>query len=125
VKVLGLLFGAMLLVAGATAILSRMHLGSCVDLPVHEEASPDGRFVATHFDHTCTGAMTATEVALRAAAMPFGIPAPEDVVLIAAGRPPVDLSWRDERTLVARTDGKILDQRPSWRSVGVVIQAVR
>jgi len=125
VKLLGLLFGAMLLVAVATAILSRMHLGSCVDLPVHDEPSPDGKFVATRFDHSCTGATTATEVALRAAPMPFGTPAPEDVVLIAAGRPPVDLSWRDGRTLVARTEGRILDQRPSWRSVGVVVQAVR
>jgi hypothetical protein len=125
VKLLGLLFGAMLLVAAATAILSRMHLGSCVDLPVHEETSPDGRLVATRFDHTCTGAMTATEVALRPAPMPFDTPAPEDVVLIAAGRPPVDLRWRDGRTLVAKTDGKILDQRSSWRSVALVVQAVR
>jgi hypothetical protein len=125
VKLLGVLFGAMLLAAFATAILSRMHLGSCVDLPTHEELSPDGRFVATRFDHACTGAMSATEVALRPAPMPFGTPAPEDVVLIAAGRPPVAVNWRDGRTLVAKTDGRILDQRESWRSVSVVIQVVR
>jgi hypothetical protein len=125
VKLLGMLVGAMLLVAFATAILSRMHLGSCVDLLVHEEPSPDGRFVATRFDHTCTGAMSATEIALRVAPMPFDTPAPEDVVLIAAGRPSVAFSWRDGRTLMAKTDGKILDQRQSWRSVSVVIQVAR
>ena len=125
-KLLVQLVVAMLLVAVATAILARMHLGSCIDLPVHDEPSPDGRFVATRFDHTCTGSTVgATEVSLRAAPLPFGTPAPEDVVLIASGRPPVDLSWRDGRTLVAKTAGKVVEQRPSWRSVGVVIQAVR
>jgi hypothetical protein len=67
VKLLVQLALAMVLVAVATAILSRMHLGSCVDLPVHDEPSPDRRFVATRFDHTCTGSTVATtEVSLRA-----------------------------------------------------------
>jgi len=126
VKLLLQLVLAMLLVAGATAILARMHLGSCVDLPSHDEPSPDGRFVASRFEHTCTGsAMATTEIALRVATLPFGTPAPEDVVLIASGRPPVELSWRDGRTLVAKTAGKIVEQRPSWRSIGVVVQAIR
>jgi hypothetical protein len=126
VKLLLQLVLAMLLVAAGTAVLARMHLGSCVDLPVHDEPSPDGRFVATRFDHSCTGStMATTEVALRPAMLPFGTPAPEDVVLIASGRPPVDLGWRDGRTLVAKTGGKIVQRRPSWRSVAVVVQAVR
>jgi hypothetical protein len=126
VKLLVQLVLAMAVVAGATAILARMHLGSCVDLPVHDEPSPDGRFVATRFDHSCTGSTIATtEVSLRAATLPFGTPAPDDVVLIASGRSAVDLSWRDGRTLVARTAGTIVEQRPSWRSIAVVIQTIR
>jgi hypothetical protein len=126
VKLLVQLVLAMLLVAVATAVLARMHLGSCIDLPVHDEPSPDGRFVATRFDHACTGSTVATtEVSLRAAPLPFGTPAPEDVVLIATGRPPVELIWRDGRTLVAKTAGTIVEQRPSWRSIAVVVQFMR
>jgi hypothetical protein len=120
VKLAAALFAAMVAIAAASFLVGRSgRLAQCTDTPEGEARSPDGRLVATRFEHTCSGSTrTTTQVALRGAAEPFA-PTDHDVVLIAAGRVPVALRWRNDRTLLASTDAKILDRRTAWRSVAI------
>jgi hypothetical protein len=126
VKLAAALFAAMVAIAAVSFLVGRSgRLAQCSDVAAFEAKSPDGRIVATRFEHTCGGAARATtQVALRTAADPFA-PTDRDVVLIADGRVPVALQWRDDHTLLASTDAKILDRRPAWRSISVVIEPLR
>jgi hypothetical protein len=121
VKLAALLFAAMMAIAALSFLVGRSgRLARCTDVPLGEAKSPDGRIVATRFEHACgDSAPATTQVALRNASDPFA-PSETDVVLIAEGRVPVALSWRDDHTLLATTPGKILDRRAAWRSVSIV-----
>jgi hypothetical protein len=123
VKLAAALFAAMVAIAAASFLVGRSgRLAQCTDTPEGEARSPDGRLVATRFEHTCSGSSrTTTQIALRGAADPFA-PTDDDVVLIADGHPSIALRWRDDRTLLASTDGKILDRRSAWRSVAVMVE---
>jgi hypothetical protein len=126
VKLAAALFAAMVAIAAVSFLVGRSgRLAQCTDSPVAEVRSPDGRIVATRFEHACRdGARTTTQVALRTAADPFA-PTDFNVVLIADGRIAISLEWRDDHTLLASTAAKILDRRPAWRSISVVIETSR
>jgi hypothetical protein len=120
------LFAAMVAIAALSFLVGRSgRLAQCTDVAMREARSPDGSLVATQFEHNCGGgARTTTQVALRTAADPFA-PTERDVVLIAEGRAPVELRWRDDRTLLASTAAPILDGRTAWRSISVVVEPHR
>jgi hypothetical protein len=120
------LFAAMVAIAALSFLVGRSGgLAQCTDVPLAEARSPDGRIVATRFEHACGGAArVTTQVALRTTADPF-VATDRDVVLIAEGRVPITLRWRDDHTLVASTSALILDRRPGWRSISVAIEAPR
>jgi hypothetical protein len=124
VKLAAALFAAMVAIAGVSFLVGRSgRLAQCTDSPLAEARSPDGRIVATRFEHACgDGARATTQVALRTAADPFA-PSDLNVVLIADGRTPIALEWRDDHTLLASTAANILDRRPTWRSISVILEA--
>ena len=126
-RFVGALLLVMLAVALGSYLVFRVRPASpCHDRLLEQATSPDGRAVAARFERICAeGAAVSTQVGLRLAESAFS-PREQDTVFIAAGRPAIEISWSDARTLLVESSARgLVKEEPAWRNVAVVIRRVR
>jgi hypothetical protein len=88
----------------ALAILSLMLSGcinsDCGNTVVAEAPSPNGKWIATHFERAC-GATTpfAQIVSLRQSSQPFDGDKDDNIVFVMKGEPKIRVSWQSDSSL--------------------------
>jgi hypothetical protein len=97
----------------------------CADTVVSEVRSLDGKWLAASFERTC-GPEVTTRVALRRAGSPFSA-ADDEVVFALRGRERLQLEFGEEPLAlrIETTARDTLQERPSWRTIGVQVRRVR
>ncbi len=122
----GVLLLIMLAIGAGAYVLSRNGGAlECVDTPMEELPSPDGKVVAARLERSCGGGSLATHVQLRAAGAILKADT-RDAVYVVAGRPPIKLQWTGDRALLVEArQPSLAPDKPQWRNIRIAVRLIQ